>query len=138
MTEARVFHAFEQACLISPVPFEPEPSGSDVTKAGKATEKSAQPRSHLHSSGRLGNDQEVSGNFPERSVPRFPRDVSEMPAVEAQAEDAFWSCLSGFGSSEAFSGRGYEDELQRALGAARELMSCYGRLQGELRIVEVG
>lgn len=127
MTEARVFHAFDQACLVSPVPFEQEPNGSNVT------EESTRPSPHLYSS---GSDENVTGNFPKLFVPRFPRDISEMPAVEAQAEDAFLSCLSGFVSSEGV--RVWGDELERALGSARELMSCYGRLQAELRIVEVG
>ena len=30
------------------------------------------------------------------------------------------------------------ERLARALGAARELMCCYGRLEGELRVVQVG
>lgn len=30
------------------------------------------------------------------------------------------------------------ERLARALGAAREMMCCYGRLEGELRVVRVG
>lgn len=43
----------------------------------------------------------------------------------------------GGGAGDRGRGGGGRDGLARALGAARELMCCYGRLEAELRIVEV-
>lgn len=125
MAKAKVFPAFEQACLVSPL----LPTPADPTP-------------------RQGESKSVS------TPPPFPRDVSETPEVRRVSTEAFAAILGveerrsvpppdwggRLGREEAVRMGEAETKgegMARALGAAREMMCCYGGLEGELRVVEV-
>lgn len=110
MSKARVFHAHEQACLVSP----------------------------------------ISGLPPRQQPLPFPEDPSQTPENVRFAREAFsaslrdegrppdWGGVAGMEEAVRMGEAGSKGErLARALGAAREMMCCYGRLEGELRVVEV-
>ena len=77
--------------------------------------------------------------------PPIPWDVSESPENVKTSRGSFSLFLEQERAAleqpaarkGASGGRGGVGDLERALSAARELMCCYGRLEAELRIVEV-
>ncbi|CBJ33434.1 hypothetical protein Esi_0483_0008 [Ectocarpus siliculosus] len=128
MAKAKVFPAFEQARLVSPLP--------TTTPATNPTPP---------------HGENVSASSP--TPPPFPRDVSETPEVRRVSAEAFAAFLATEGRRSVpppdWGGRLGKEEgvrmgeaeakgegMARALGAAREMMSCYGGLEGELRVVE--
>ncbi|CAN0353998.1 unnamed protein product [Ectocarpus sp. 6 AP-2014] len=128
MAKAKVFPAFEQARLVSPLPTT-IPATNRTPPQGE----------------------NVSASSP--TPPPFPRDVSQTPEVRRVSAEAFAAFLATEGRRSVpppdWGGRLGKEEavrmgeaeakgegMARALGAAREMMSCYGGLEGELRVVE--
>lgn len=130
MAKAKVFPAFEQARLVSPLPTTTPATNPTPPQGGNKSASSPPP------------------------PPPFPRDVSETPEVRRVSAEAFAAFLAAeerrsvpppdwggrLGKEEAVrmgEAEAKGEGMARALGAAREMMSCYGGLEGELRVVEV-
>ncbi|CAN0551918.1 unnamed protein product, partial [Ectocarpus sp. 12 AP-2014] len=129
MAKAKVFPAFEQARLVSPLPTTTPAANPSPPQGGSKPASSPPP-----------------------PLP-FPRDVSETPEVRRVSAEAFAAFLAAeerrsvpppdwggrLGKEEAVrmgEAEAKGEGMARALGAAREMMSCYGGLEGELRVVE--
>lgn len=149
MAKARVFDAYEKALIILPFPDQGEEEQIRIDYGepvkGEAT-TSGSPRTFR----------------PTQTVEPFPRDPSELPQYARIAHEAFsrllaesdnfaerrqsvhrgeagrhvYGGIAGRRSDTREAGDG-DERLQEALGAAREILSSYGRLEAELRVVEV-
>ncbi|CAB1106793.1 unnamed protein product [Ectocarpus sp. CCAP 1310/34] len=128
MAKAKAFPAFEQSRLVSPLPTK-TPANPTPPQGGNKSASSPPP------------------------PPPFPRDVSETPEVRRVSAEAFAAFLAAeerrsvpppdwggrLGKEEAVrmgEAEAKGEGMARALGAAREMMSCYGGLEAELRVVE--